>query len=119
MICDKRTSPVSKPLAQSKDKEKDLRPQFRLSPHLSFNIGYLGFHTILVWLENKIINFLLCLSTESDSQFPPAGEPVRVVSSAADEDEARGNQGADPEDPRATRTGQEGARPGQGSARLS
>lgn len=49
--------------------------------------------------------FLLSLETESDSQFPPAGQPVRVVPSAADEDEARGNQGADPEDPTATRTG--------------
>lgn len=54
------------------------------------------------------------LRTESDSQFPPANQPLRMVPTATDEDEAQRDQGADPQDPTATRTGQEGAPTGSG-----
>lgn len=57
-------------------------------------------------------------SAESNSEFPSAGEPVRVVSSAEDEDEARGDQRADPEDSSSTRTKQEGAAPSHRSTEL-
>ena len=68
---------------------------------------------------NKEFRVSLSLRAESDSQLPPTGEPVGVVSSAEDEDEARGDQGADSEDQGATGTGQEGVGPSGGSAGLS
>lgn len=58
------------------------------------------------------------LRAEPDSQLPPADEPVGVVPSAADEDEARGDHGAHPEDSGSAGPGQEGVGPGRGSAGL-
>jgi len=55
---------------------------------------------------------------EPHSQFPPAGEPVRLVPSAADEDQARGDQGAHPKDQRATGSGQAGGGACPGHAQL-
>lgn len=89
----------------------------RLTFNLSLSCRFK--HRPTLKLKEPFSSWCVSLQTESDSQFPPAGQPVRLVPSAANEDEAWGDQGAYPEDPGAARTGKEGARPGRGSTRLS